>query len=96
MSNRERTLKVLCSKYKSAFDPKSSATKLVLYDLMTFCKMNQTSIPKSENGMIDPLAMAANEGRREVFLHIMERLNIDLEQLQKIIEAQEKESKQWA
>jgi hypothetical protein len=57
--------------------PTAEAMK-ALRDLSTFCYGNKPSAKVSQkSGCIDPIAMGIAEGRREVFLHIVNLLNLD-------------------
>lgn len=52
--------------------------KAVLKDLATFCKAHESSYRLSPvTKTIDPLVMAVNEGRRDVWLRILWYLKID-------------------
>lgn len=63
----------IISRYKSLFlTPRG---KKVLLDLAKFCKYDDTVFDK------DALSMARNEGRRQVFLYILNQINYDVEAL---------------
>lgn len=61
--------------YRRVFDPKSRDGEVVLTDLARFCRAHVTTAHK------DPIVAARLEGRREVWLHVQERLNLTDEQL---------------
>lgn len=56
--------------YEFVFKSDDKAVELVLKDLAKFCRANQTCFN------VDPRLHANLEGRREVFLRIMEHLNL--------------------
>ncbi len=57
--------------YVSVFgDPNDKAVEIVLKDLAKFCRANKTCFD------IDPRKHASLEGRREVFLRILEHLKL--------------------
>ena len=61
----------------------------VLADLQRFCHDNRPTVKVSKaTGMVDPIAMAIAEGRREVFLRIKEHLKLDDRDLQRLIKQQ--------
>jgi len=50
---------------------------IVLNDLARFCRAHKsTSVYSSTAGVIDPIASAQAEGRREVWLRILEHLHL--------------------
>ncbi len=56
----------------------TSETMIILRELARFCYANRPTAKISPRlGNIDPLAMAIAEGRREVFLYILNILNTD-------------------
>lgn len=56
----------------------NEAANIVLSDLRKFCRATTTTITVSPRSVtIDPLATISAEGRREVWLHIMELLHLD-------------------
>ena len=63
--------------YKRLFNPKNKDVIEVLKDLEVFCCVERPTYTNS-GGNIDPLAMAAREGRREVYLRIQKFVEIDL------------------
>jgi hypothetical protein len=75
-------LDAVITQYKRQLSDK--AGDLILADLSDFCGAMQTNF-KMTQGMIDPYQLARLEGRREVYLHIMARLNIDLSTVRQII-----------
>lgn len=54
----------------------TKAGEQVLADLRRFCKATHTSAVVAQNGTLDPIAMAINEGRREVWNRIQAYLNL--------------------
>lgn len=50
---------------------------IVLNDLKKFCRANYPSIRLDNTGAIDPQATPYLEGRREVWLRLMQYLHID-------------------
>jgi hypothetical protein len=61
--------------YRRVFDPSSHDGEVVLTDLARFCRAHSTTAHK------DPATAARLEGRREVWLHVQERLHLTDEQL---------------
>lgn len=57
--------------YCQTFNPESQAAQTVLKDLARFCRANQTCFHA------DPRVHAVIEGRREVWLRIMEHTKLD-------------------
>lgn len=53
----------------------------VIRDLAQFCGAYKSTARHTATNMIDPLAMARAEGRREVYLHIQRRLRLTDEQI---------------
>lgn len=51
--------------------------KEVLADLRVFCCATKTTEVKNTNMMIDPYQMAILEGRRQVFMQIMNTMKVD-------------------
>lgn len=66
--------------YQRTF-PQNPAQQIVLADLARFCRAHQTTFHP------DPRIHAALEGRREVFLRIVNHLNLSTEQLLAIYNA---------
>ena len=57
----------------------SPAGRVVLADLTKFCRgLTSTTVVSQHSGMVDPIASAIAEGRREVYLRIMKELNLDV------------------
>lgn len=54
---------------------------IVLHDLAKFCRMHQPT-----NFSTEPLIMARREGRREVYVRIINYLNLDEATVQKMME----------
>lgn len=61
--------------YKLVFDEKNEFFKVVMADLQKFCRANQSTFHE------DPRIHAALEGRREVYLRIMDHLNLTPDEL---------------
>lgn len=57
----------------------SEMGKEVLADLRIICNATKTTIRTDNNGSIDAIATAREEGRRDVFLHILNTINIDFD-----------------
>lgn len=57
--------------YQLTFPEQSEAAKAVLSDLSKFCRANESCFHE------DPRVHAVLEGRREVFLRIIEHLDMD-------------------
>lgn len=64
--------------YALTFNKESVPVQAVLADLMKFCRANETTFHP------DPRIHAVLEGRREVFLRIINHLNLSAEDLLKI------------
>lgn len=63
--------------YQVVFNEESIFAKRVLKDLARFCKANETTFHE------DPRIHAVLEGRREVFLRILNHINLTSEQFLK-------------
>lgn len=61
--------------YRRVFSKQNVFTNEVLQDLAKFCKIHKTSFHP------DPRVHALIAGRQEVFLRIMENLNLTIEEL---------------
>lgn len=70
--------------YKKVFDTEDG--RRVLGDLRSFCHAGATCVVVGKNGQVDTHATMIAEGRREVYLRIIETLNLSDEQLLKIKE----------
>lgn len=68
-------------------DPK--LVRDLLDDLREFCRADQSCVIVAKNGCIDTHATLLAEGRREVFLHIQETLNLTDEALNRMKEMEE-------
>jgi len=65
------------------------AHRLGMEDLAHFCYAQRTTAALSPvSQMIDPIATAYAEGRRQVYLHIMAMLKVGPETLAKLMEQQ--------
>lgn len=71
--------------FRDVFGTSESRTRpqeVVLAELRKFCHWNRPTLKVSATtGMVDPLAMANAEGRREVFLRIVELCNLNDEKI---------------
>lgn len=77
--------------YRAVFRAESTDirhTKPVLEDLREFCRADTSCVVVAKDGRIDTHATAVAEGRREVFLRIMQTLNLTDEVLQKMKESE--------
>lgn len=86
MKNALRLRSLLLSRdYKRVFlvdkGPVANAAEHVLADLRSFCHVERPTIFDK-----DPLVMARREGRRETFVRIQRMLNLDEQQVQKLME----------
>lgn len=70
-----RTLQGRAVAYNRVFAKENQFTNEVLKDLAKFCRAHKTCFHA------DPRVHAAMEGRREVFLRIVEHLNLSYEEL---------------
>lgn len=65
----------------------NEAAGILMRDLGKFCNMNKPTIRVSKiTGVIDPIAMAVAEGRRETYLRILEILHFTDDNAVKMIE----------
>lgn len=71
----ERKFVGLVFSYQQVFNKKSPHTKEVLRDLAKFCRAHESTF------LPDSRAHALLEGRREVFLKILDNLNLTIEEL---------------
>jgi hypothetical protein len=65
---------------------KPEDVKTVLEDLREFCRADVSCVVVAKDGRIDTHATAVAEGRREVYLRIMQQLNLSDEVLNKMKE----------
>ena len=63
----------------------SSAAVQVLQDLRPFCRVDTSCVMFDKDGRVDTHATAVIEGRREVWLKIVQTLNLTDEQLNQIL-----------
>ena len=61
--------------YRLVFSRTSPAAQMVLADLEEFCCANSTTMTGN-----DPIQLARNEGRRQVYLRIIRALNLSPEE----------------
>lgn len=78
------------SHYRTVFRPGAS-TDAVLADLRRFCFGNSPTLMRSMSGQIDPLASVAAAARQEVWLRIINHLEMDDSQLLKLKEEADNE-----
>lgn len=71
--------------------PKPAAFVPILDDLREFCRADSTCIVIGKDGRVDTHATAVAEGRHEVYLRIMQTLNLSDETLQKLKEQENHE-----
>lgn len=71
--------------YQSVFNSMPAA-QYVLGDLIEFCHANTTTMGKT----LDPLELARNEGRRQVYLRIQRAINLTPEQQIALVEQKAK------
>lgn len=80
-SENEKKIKSFLTKrkqdYQHTFDVESDAVKGVLKDLMGFCRASESTFD------LDPRVHALKEGRREVYLRILDHLKLSEEDLYK-------------
>lgn len=56
----------------------SPAGRIVIADLARFCRAyTSTTVVSEKSGVVDPIASAVAEGRREVFLRLLKELSLD-------------------
>lgn len=72
--------KALRQAYQTVFDESSENVKLVLQDLAKFCQCFDTTIHSGELAEI-----AANEGRRQVWLRLQAMVKLDIGILDKML-----------
>jgi hypothetical protein len=75
--------------YRAVFRTESTLpahTKPVLDDLREFCRADTSCVVVAKDGRIDTHATAVAEGRREVWLRIIQTLNLSDETLMKMKE----------
>lgn len=82
MDNNAERIKGLRSDYKKVFE--SEEGKHVLKDLEKVCLYRSTTFDK------DALVMAFQEGLRAVYLHISTIMNMDVEELERLVAANER------
>lgn len=81
--------------YRRTFDvngPQGAAVRDVLADLATFCGHSRPSYSRDATGRLDPLAMAAREGRREVWTRIQAYLRLNDDDLHDMVKTAQEES----
>lgn len=75
--------------FRAAFrdgNPAPAHARAVLDDLRDFCRAETSCIVIGKDGRVDTHATAVAEGRREVYLRIMQTLNLPDETLHKMKE----------
>lgn len=48
---------------------------IALAALASFCRFRETTLDSDETGRLDPLALAFHEGKREVYLSILQQID---------------------
>lgn len=66
--------------YAQTLDPGSPVARLVLADLMHLCQAKDTSMVPG-----DPHQTAFNEGKRAVWLHIQDMLDVDADDIAELL-----------
>jgi hypothetical protein len=94
-------LKTRSRSYKACFmderEHMTRAGEIVLADLKRFCRLESSTVTVSPvSRIIDPLAMALAEGRREVALRIVHYLNLDERTIARLNENDTKERDDFA
>jgi hypothetical protein len=84
-----RRKSILARAYKAALltpdrQSPSNHGKTILADLRVFCRADVSCVVVSKDGHIDTHATAVAEGRREVWLRLMEHLHLDDQTIQAI------------
>jgi hypothetical protein len=76
--------------YRALFladDKLNPAARIVLTDLRRFCRATtSTTVVSFTSGMVDPIASAQAEGRREVWNRITQHLHVSDEDLYRLVE----------
>lgn len=67
-------------------DVAEGSSRIVLAHLHWFCHAGRSSLKLATDGHVDALAMAAAEGRREVWLEIQKMLTLNSEAMARAIE----------
>ena len=91
MSTAERLRKYFQRRaiaYNKVFDRQSPFTEEVLMDLAKFCRAHDSTFHK------DDRISAVLEGRREVWLRIVEQLNLSVEDIYKLHRVVDKQGEQ--
>lgn len=81
LTDRIRRLLLRKQSYRECFqlpdgDELSKSGAYVMRDLARFCGAYRGNAPLSLNKTVDPIAMAIQEGRRQVYLRIQAQLNV--------------------
>lgn len=58
--------------------------RLALEDLVEFCRADRSCVVVAKDGHVDTHATAVAEGRREVYLRILQHLNLTDEQIMRL------------
>lgn len=64
----------------------SNDAEIVLKTLAKFCNVESTSIRYGLSQVIDPYQVAVNEGRRQVYLMMLKKINVKDEQINDFFE----------
>lgn len=79
--------------YHAVFGKRTPAVDFVLADLRKFCRATvSTTVVSRVTGAVDPIASAQAEGRREVWLHITQHINLSDADIYKLVNRDDDES----
>lgn len=79
--------------YVAVFGKRTPAVDFVLADLRKFCRFTTSTVVVSpSSGMVDSHASAVAEGRREVYCHILQYLNISDADIYKLVNRDDDEA----
>lgn len=87
--------KKIVSAYQALLDDSNESARIVMSDLSEFCYLLQATTQSDEHKRVDPIATARLEGRREVMLHILKYMNVNLSELEAMLKAREQEANKW-
>lgn len=84
--------------YRALFQPGGNLTpaaEIVLADLRKFCRATtSTTVVSPVTGNVDPIASAQAEGRREVYLRIIQNLLVSDQDLYRVAEREQDEERE--
>jgi hypothetical protein len=75
--------------YRKLLEGNKKAGRLALEDLRDFCRADRSCVVVAKDGRVDTHATAVAEGRREVFLKILQMLNLTDEDLLRLRQAED-------